>query len=201
MSDEDLKQLDQVYAGARAEDIFLVEPATGLAAAGRLALLRQLEAEIGRPVPAVEWQQWGPFECMQLGMVPGSGDTRVKACRDAIERLKADEERQAARAGQQQNANEDAAVAALASWEDTTAGATDPRLIWWSRLDGRYQVEVQRSGERSAMLVIFDHANQGALVHQEITELLYGARFGPDVQDVERWRERAVHVIDGLMKR
>ena len=200
MSDDDLKQLNQVYAAARAEDIFLVEPATGLAAAGRLALLRQLEAEIGRPVPAVEWQQWGPFECVQLGMVPGSGNTRVKACRDAIERLKADEERQAARAGQQQNANEDAAVAALASWEDNT-GATDPQLIWWSRLDGRYQVEVQRSGERSAMLVIFDHANQGALVHQENTELLYGARFGPDVQDVERWKERAVHVIDGFMKR
>ena len=51
MSDDDLQQLDQVYADARAEDIFLVEPATGLAAAGRLALLRQLEAEIGRPVP------------------------------------------------------------------------------------------------------------------------------------------------------
>ncbi|MGH2364768.1 MAG: hypothetical protein ACRDHX_08965 [Chloroflexota bacterium] len=41
----------------------------------------------------------------------------------------------------------------LADWDSEQAGSRiNPLLVWWSRLDGRYQLEVQRTGSGAAVL-------------------------------------------------
>ncbi|MEH6807098.1 MAG: hypothetical protein V7697_29065 [Rhodococcus erythropolis] len=64
-------------------------------------------------------------------------------------------------------------------------------IVWWSRLDGRYQVEVIRDPESSsrATLTIYDHSEDDAVVHTLQVGLAYGAVFGPDIEDVRAWRE------------
>jgi len=85
----------------------------------------------------------------------------------------------------------------LAAWDDDNS--SHPSLVWWSRLDGRYLVEVHRTGNYSATLYIFDHHNGDALIHREENiGLAYGARFGPDVDDVSLWQEKAAEVVDNL---
>lgn len=77
-------------------------------------------------------------------------------------------------------------------------------VVWWSRLDDRWQVEVRRAdddpeydpGYRGELL-IFDHTNNDRLVHSEHVGLAYGARFGPDVDDVNFWQQRTVELVDG----
>jgi len=84
----------------------------------------------------------------------------------------------------------------LAAWD-----SDDPvvkGVAWWSRLDGRYQVEVQYAdsdGYRGT-LVVFDHNDGDRVIHSEETPIAYAARFGPDMQDVERWQTRVLEVID-----
>jgi len=84
----------------------------------------------------------------------------------------------------------------LAKWEDNDS--RHENLVWWSRLDNRYQIEVQRTGERAGDLVIYDHSDGDKELLRESVGLSYGARFGPDVSDVEDWKERAVKFVDGL---
>jgi hypothetical protein len=81
-------------------------------------------------------------------------------------------------------------------WESQEPADSEGRVVWWSRLDGRYQIEVQRLDERQGVLRIFDHANGNTQIHDEPVGLSYGAVFGPDVADVDDWRERAVRVVD-----
>lgn len=74
-------------------------------------------------------------------------------------------------------------------------------LIWRSRLDDRYLVEVQRAGNKQANFLIFDKENDFTLIHKESVNLAYEARFGPDVDDVARWQDLAIFVIDYPDKR
>lgn len=82
----------------------------------------------------------------------------------------------------------------LAPW-DYKEGVINS-LVWFSRFDGRYQIEVQRTGEYTAMLCIFDHLNNDELLAEWNVNLAYAARFGPDVDDVRKWQEDIVTLID-----
>lgn len=84
---------------------------------------------------------------------------------------------------------------ALADWDDDHF--RHPELVWWSRLDGRWQVEVQRRPEEyTATLAIFDHNDGNKLVHEEQVGLAYNAQFGPDVADVADWQVKAIEFAD-----
>lgn len=93
---------------------------------------------------------------------------------------------------------EESPVKPLANWDDDDS--SHPDLVWWSRLDGRYQVEVHRTGSHSGVLLIFDHQDGDKLIHQEDVGLYYGAIFGPDFADVAEWQEKTIRVIDNLPK-
>lgn len=74
-----------------------------------------------------------------------------------------------------------------------------PSVVWFSRLDGRYLVEVVRDEEdgNSGFLRVFDHENDDKLLLNNRTGLSYGAAFGPDVADVAAWQEAVIRAIDG----
>lgn len=75
-------------------------------------------------------------------------------------------------------------------------------VVWWSRLDQRWQVEVRRAdgdaGTYHGILCIFDHTYDDRLVHQQPVGLSYGATFGADMQDVADWQAIACDVVDNL---
>jgi hypothetical protein len=75
-------------------------------------------------------------------------------------------------------------------------------LVWYSILDDKYVVTVTRPGKEHVLsqngyVGIFEIFN--ALGHRLYTEevgLSYGARFGPDVADVDEWQTKAIDFID-----
>ena len=67
--------------------------------------------------------------------------------------------------------------------------------IWSSMLDRRYTVAVNRLGQYRGELMIRDGAQ---LIHRQEVSLMYGAIFGPDIDDVSAWQEIATRVVDGL---
>lgn len=78
---------------------------------------------------------------------------------------------------------------------------------WWSRLDGRYLVEVQHTSgitlgrpdglaAEPGVLAVFDREAGLQCIHHEPTTIIEGARFGPDVEDVARWEARVAEVVD-----
>ena len=69
-------------------------------------------------------------------------------------------------------------------------------LVWMTRLDGRYQIEVQRTGARTGNLLIFDHGDGDKELACFPVGLSYGAIFGPDVADVAEWQEKVIDFID-----
>lgn len=91
-----------------------------------------------------------------------------------------------------------APVGPVMDWDRTDA--TDGEwVVWWSRLDGRYQVEVTRDPDSlgHARLTIYGHANSNVEVHTDQVGLAYGAVFGPDTDDVIHWRSIASKAVDG----
>jgi hypothetical protein len=66
-------------------------------------------------------------------------------------------------------------------------------IIWHTRVDKRYQVEVVRTGDQTADLVISE-GDKKLLTEQ--VGLSYDAIFGPDMADVETWRQRVITFID-----
>lgn len=86
----------------------------------------------------------------------------------------------------------------LATWDGDVIVAG---LAWWSRLDGRYLIEVQydpKGQGYQGTLAIFDHQDNDRLIHAEPVGIMFAARFGPDVSDVGDWQERAATVVDAL---
>lgn len=73
-------------------------------------------------------------------------------------------------------------------------------LIWWSKLDERYQVEVQGDNQDhyTGTLVIFDHQDGDKMIHSEKTGISYGAMWGADIADINQWCTRAIQIVDGL---
>lgn len=82
----------------------------------------------------------------------------------------------------------------LAVWDDENSTHSD--LVWRSRLDDRFQVEVQRVSMYHGELVIFDHGDGDKELFREAVGLSYGAAFGPDAGDVDEWQERCAKFID-----
>ena len=73
---------------------------------------------------------------------------------------------------------------------------THKDIVWHSKLDERYLIEVRRTGSHTANLFIFDHNDEDKeLTSFEVT-LFYGAQFGPDVADVTEWQEKVIDFID-----
>ncbi|OGN10828.1 MAG: hypothetical protein A3B91_03520 [Candidatus Yanofskybacteria bacterium RIFCSPHIGHO2_02_FULL_41_29] len=89
-------------------------------------------------------------------------------------------------------------VTPLANWDDDQS--SHPELVWWSRLDNKYQIEVHRKGARVAKLVIFDHGDNDKMLKSFDVGLSYGAIFGPDTDDVSTWQAMAIEFVDSLPK-
>ena len=87
----------------------------------------------------------------------------------------------------------------LAPW-DGIEDFSHPDLVWQATLDGRYQIEVQRTGASTANLCIFDHQDGNKELACWPVGLSYGAMFGPDVSDVGAWQDKALEFIDALPK-
>lgn len=73
-----------------------------------------------------------------------------------------------------------------------------PDVVWASRLDNRYLVEVVQHtlDPYAGRLRIFDKDNEFAVLLDEPTPISYGAPFGPDVDDVSQWQQRVMEVVD-----
>lgn len=69
-------------------------------------------------------------------------------------------------------------------------------IIWVSKLDGRYNCEVTRTGEYKGQLTVSDERGGKVLLDEEVS-LAYDAMFGPDADDVVAWQEKVVAAVDG----
>ena len=76
---------------------------------------------------------------------------------------------------------------------ESTPNANFDDAVWTSILDKRYVIVVQRLSPYKGELSTQDGDR---LVHREKVGLMYDAIFGPDVDDVARWQEIALRVID-----
>jgi len=84
----------------------------------------------------------------------------------------------------------------MVSWESMDPSSV-PGLVWVTKLDGRFQIEVQRmKDEYKGVLCIFDHHESDRLLHSENVGLSYGARFGPDADDVLHWESLVTQFVD-----
>jgi hypothetical protein len=72
------------------------------------------------------------------------------------------------------------------------------RLVWYSILDDKYVVTVTRPedpcDDYKGTFEIFDA--EGKQLHSEQVGLAYGARFGPDMMDVDDWQNKTIEFID-----
>lgn len=72
-----------------------------------------------------------------------------------------------------------------------------PDVVWATRLDDRYLIEVVASeNPYKGQLRVFDKEQDFTVLLDEPTGIAYGAPFGPDVDDVARWQERVLEVVD-----
>lgn len=73
----------------------------------------------------------------------------------------------------------------------------DYENVVWSCIadDGAWLIRVVGVGERTAVLQVLNNETQD-IIHEEPTGLSYGAIFGPDIDDVNRWGNRALEIID-----
>lgn len=86
----------------------------------------------------------------------------------------------------------------LMQWDDLYGDHSN--LVWQSRLDKRYHIEVQRIvGEtHRGIFIIWDKDDNYKQIFVEDVPLAYGAQFGPDMGDVETWQYKGCEVVDGL---
>lgn len=83
----------------------------------------------------------------------------------------------------------------MVSWEHEDPSAV-PNLVWAAKIDGRFQIEVQRKNSSyRGVLCIFDHDVGDILLHSFDVGLSYDATFGPDVDDVARWESLVAEFI------
>ncbi len=70
---------------------------------------------------------------------------------------------------------------------------TEKDIVWSTRVDKSYQVEVIRTGDYTANLVVMDGDKE---LLKEQVNLAFKALFGPDVADVADWQARVIRFID-----
>jgi hypothetical protein len=75
--------------------------------------------------------------------------------------------------------------------DDTVDG-----LVWGGIVDRRYISEVQRVTNQIGQLLVFDTRTLNEIIHQQEVNLSYGAQFGPDMADIEEWKDMVLQVID-----
>jgi hypothetical protein len=83
----------------------------------------------------------------------------------------------------------------LQGWDQTNE-VIHPLHVWGAQLDNRYLIEVQRKSGDDGVLCIFDHNDKDKLIFSKDTGLAYGARFGPDAEDVSRWQDECAEYVD-----
>lgn len=83
----------------------------------------------------------------------------------------------------------------MVSWESMDPSEV-PGLVWAAKFDGRFQIEVQRKDDENAVLCLFDHNENDRLLHAADVGLSYGARFGPDVDDILHWESLVTEFVD-----
>lgn len=67
--------------------------------------------------------------------------------------------------------------------------------IWENDLGGKYKCSVSRINKRGGNLRIVETATGRELLNQDVG-LMYGAMFGPDIDDVEKWQSICIAVVD-----
>lgn len=69
-------------------------------------------------------------------------------------------------------------------------------VVWNQTVDqGAFRCWVERTGERTGVLIVTHVATGDELLHQDV-HLAWGALFGPDVDDVARWQDKSLIAID-----
>ena len=68
-------------------------------------------------------------------------------------------------------------------------------IIWEAELDGKYKCSVTRINKRGGNLRVVESATERELLNQDVG-LMYGAQFGPDIEDVEKWQSICTAVVD-----
>jgi len=71
------------------------------------------------------------------------------------------------------------------------------QIIWTCTIDeGKYFAEVERTGEYIGVLRLY--RADDALLLEKPVNLSYGAKFGPDVQDINDWWELMLPHLEPL---
>ena len=68
-------------------------------------------------------------------------------------------------------------------------------IVWEATLDNIYKCEVTRIDEYKGKLKVTNTENAFVLLEQEVG-LSYGARFGPDIDDVALWQDLSCKAVD-----
>ena len=68
-------------------------------------------------------------------------------------------------------------------------------IIWENTLDNRYICSVIRINKRGGNLRIVENSTGRELLNQDVG-LLYGAQFGPDIEDVNKWQSICTAVVN-----
>ena len=72
--------------------------------------------------------------------------------------------------------------------------------LFGATLDKRYKLEVLRNMQGGGTVSLYDTKNDNELLFQKDVDLLYGAKFGPDVADVNYWKDLAIDFVDRRME-
>ena len=85
----------------------------------------------------------------------------------------------------------------MTHYSNTTNPVDFPKLdtIWSAKLDGKFSCSVVRINKRGGNLRMVETATGRELLNQDVG-LLYGAQFGPDIEDVDKWQSICVAVAD-----
>ncbi len=67
--------------------------------------------------------------------------------------------------------------------------------IWESELDGKFSCSVVRINKRGGNLRVVEMSTGRELLNQDVG-LMYGAQFGPDIEDVAKWQDICTAVVD-----
>lgn len=69
------------------------------------------------------------------------------------------------------------------------------QVVWQNKLDGRYDVSVERLDGQRGELVVMDGDKE---LLREVVGLFCGALYGIDASDVSAWEDRCAVFVDGL---
>ena len=69
-------------------------------------------------------------------------------------------------------------------------------VIYEATLDSRFKLEVTRNEIGGGTIRLYDTKKEYELLFKKDVDLLYGARFGPDVADVNYWQDLVVKYVD-----